>query len=241
MPVKRNKQPKKALPNDFGWQRRVGCKRSTPNPMISLPLKKRKMDLLGETIQEGSHGDIFSYEDQKENIIPDQEPKKEATAGGINAEAVDSTLKELRINQEDMIPDLKNERTTAEAGNSYFTDSKEQKVIAEEEEPKKGAIPVSVNKNCSIEGGDSYLPDSRTQGKTIVGSNDEELASDAESRADTVSRADRWACRVCKEAVVSIAVLPCSHLCLCWDCEFEIDHCPVCGEPKTGCFYIRSP
>lgn len=94
--------------------------------------------------------------------------------------------------------------------------------------------PHHATTNFSTGGGDSYFPGTCPKYQTAEGSNENEEASEVESPVD------RWACRVCKDTMVSILVLPCSHLCLCWNCESETDKCPVCGELKTDVIYVRT-
>lgn len=45
---------------------------------------------------------------------------------------------------------------------------------------------------------------------------------------------EQWTCRVCRCKDVSMLLLPCRHLCLCKDCEGQLDACPLCRAPKNA-------
>lgn len=61
------------------------------------------------------------------------------------------------------------------------------------------------------------------------------VSGDAESCCDDrPRRTGSSACRVCRERDASVLLLPCRHLCLCRECEPEVDACPVCNARKNG-------
>ena len=45
-------------------------------------------------------------------------------------------------------------------------------------------------------------------------------------------------CKACKGKEVSVLFLPCRHLCLCIDCDFFIEVCPVCHVKKDGSLQV---
>lgn len=57
-----------------------------------------------------------------------------------------------------------------------------------------------------------------------------------ESKSTTVGLG---ACRSCRGREASVLVMPCRHLCLCFDCERNADVCPVCRFPKSGSVEIN--
>lgn len=45
-------------------------------------------------------------------------------------------------------------------------------------------------------------------------------------------------CKACKGKEVSMLFLPCRHLCLCIDCDFFIEVCPICHVKKNGSLQV---
>lgn len=70
------------------------------------------------------------------------------------------------------------------------------------------------------------------------------FAVDAEEEATAAVRREneelrrRTVCRVCRERAVCVLLLPCRHLCLCEDCEPNLDVCPVCHSTKNTSLQI---
>lgn len=45
---------------------------------------------------------------------------------------------------------------------------------------------------------------------------------------------DQSTCKVCHKNSVSILLLPCRHLCICKDCDVQVDTCPLCYHMKNA-------
>ena len=55
------------------------------------------------------------------------------------------------------------------------------------------------------------------------------------------SCAEEWTCCViCQEQTVSIALLPCRHACVCFECFSKIDKCPLCRSYINTYFELKS-
>lgn len=66
----------------------------------------------------------------------------------------------------------------------------------------------------------------------------EETLVDEETE-DGVSRGRR--CVICLEKEVSVAFLPCSHLCTCLECWETFDHCPMCRADINAVIRVYLP
>eukprot|EP00252_Welwitschia_mirabilis_P011600 TRINITY_DN2589_c0_g1_i1.p1 TRINITY_DN2589_c0_g1~~TRINITY_DN2589_c0_g1_i1.p1 ORF type:complete len:299 (-),score=53.57 TRINITY_DN2589_c0_g1_i1:258-1154(-) len=45
---------------------------------------------------------------------------------------------------------------------------------------------------------------------------------------------DRKICKFCNKNSISVLLLPCRHLCLCKDCDAQVDSCPLCFSIKNA-------
>ncbi|WOL00954.1 putative BOI-related E3 ubiquitin-protein ligase 2 isoform X2 [Canna indica] len=45
---------------------------------------------------------------------------------------------------------------------------------------------------------------------------------------------DRGRCKMCRKNEVCVLLLPCRHLCLCGDCQPNVDKCPICDLPTNA-------
>lgn len=51
---------------------------------------------------------------------------------------------------------------------------------------------------------------------------------------------EQWTqCVICQERSVSIALLPCRHACICFDCFIQIDKCPLCRSYISTYFVLK--
>ncbi|CAG2111467.1 unnamed protein product [Medioppia subpectinata] len=57
-------------------------------------------------------------------------------------------------------------------------------------------------------------------------------------QSDVEPRSSQF-CVVCQTSLVSHALLPCRHTCLCGQCLQRVDKCPVCRSPFTSYFRVR--
>lgn len=50
---------------------------------------------------------------------------------------------------------------------------------------------------------------------------------------------DRRSCHGCRRKEICVLVLPCRHLCLCSDCDSQIQSCPLCMSPKSASIKVH--
>ena len=48
-------------------------------------------------------------------------------------------------------------------------------------------------------------------------------------------------CKICMDAVLEVAFLPCGHTMSCKRCAASLQSCPVCGEPISDALKIYVP
>jgi E3 ubiquitin-protein ligase BOI-like protein len=45
-------------------------------------------------------------------------------------------------------------------------------------------------------------------------------------------------CRKCMAMEACILLLPCMHLCVCSDCQRDVEKCPICGSQRSACVEV---
>ncbi|RRT78825.1 hypothetical protein B296_00019317 [Ensete ventricosum] len=66
------------------------------------------------------------------------------------------------------------------------------------------------------------------------------MIEDAQSSNVPSCTGSHGSCRVCLWRSITVAVLPCGHLCLCADCAASgaVPACPSCGQLSSGIFHV---
>ncbi|KAJ8459359.1 hypothetical protein OPV22_032285 [Ensete ventricosum] len=66
------------------------------------------------------------------------------------------------------------------------------------------------------------------------------MIEDAQSSNVSSCTGSHGSCRVCLWRSITVAVLPCGHLCLCADCAASgaVPACPSCGQLSSGIFHV---
>lgn len=44
------------------------------------------------------------------------------------------------------------------------------------------------------------------------------------------STTDSQKCKICFDRPIHTALVPCGHLCVCWDCSNQLQNCPICRQ-----------
>jgi E3 ubiquitin-protein ligase BOI-like protein len=46
------------------------------------------------------------------------------------------------------------------------------------------------------------------------------------------------ACRSCRVVEACVLLVPCMHLCLCSDCQRDVEQCPICNSQRSACVEV---